>query len=279
MTQGPWQNNYGGPGGQNSDGIIVPARTSILAVSSLVFSLVCCLPGTGAIAAALGGGALVQIGRSEGRLTGKALAIVGMILGLITSVVWIGAALGAAGTWNSIRTGIEPAVTAVQSADVTKIKALLTPQAAAAASDAQILKFSNDVNLKLGKFQSITGNLIEVANFYLNMGRVLPPDLLQEFQLGKAAYLPIPIDFEKGSVTVLLKLPADNQSRAQSGSFGGILTNIIVILPDGTRLVMLEEAAATPTSAQPGAAPAAAPTDAPADAPADAGQPSKKPGF
>jgi hypothetical protein len=271
MTQGPWQ-NYGGPAGQSSDGIVVPARTSILAVSSLVFSLVCCIPGTGAIAAALGGGALVQIGRSEGRLTGKALAIVGLVLGMITSVIWIGGALGASAMWNGLRMAVEPAIASVQSSDVTKVKSLLTTQAAAAAGDAQIHKFSAEVNDKLGKFQGITASLIDVVSFYSSLSSIMPAEYLQEMQLGKSAFLPIPIDFEKGKAVIYFKLPAGNQSSAQSGSFAGMFTNIIIVLPDGTRLVMLDEAAA-------GANAPTKPGAPPADAPADGTEPGKKPGF
>ena len=40
-------------------------RMSVLAVMSLVFSIICCIPGTGAIGTLLGTAALFRISRSE----------------------------------------------------------------------------------------------------------------------------------------------------------------------------------------------------------------------
>ena len=62
-----------------------PVRTSLLAIASLVMSLVCCLPGFPLLGALLGIVALVAIA-SNAALAGKGLAIAGIVLGLLLTL-------------------------------------------------------------------------------------------------------------------------------------------------------------------------------------------------
>ncbi len=74
--------------------IAAPQRTSILAILSLVCSLICLIPGTGVLAAIFGISALVGIRGSRGRVGGTGLAIAGLIVGLLFTMVWIGIVVG-----------------------------------------------------------------------------------------------------------------------------------------------------------------------------------------
>lgn len=66
-------------------------RTSALAVASLVFGVLACVPFLGLLAILLGAGALLRIRSAEGRLGGSAFAAVGLSMGafnvLISSVI------------------------------------------------------------------------------------------------------------------------------------------------------------------------------------------------
>ena len=65
-----------------------------LAVASVVFGLLCCIPGSGLIGTILGGAGLIRISQSEGRLTGRGMAFFGLVLGLFGTVVWLALGTG-----------------------------------------------------------------------------------------------------------------------------------------------------------------------------------------
>ncbi len=67
-----------------------PRRTSVMAILSLVCGLVCVVPGIGVLATIFGITSLVGINRSRGRVGGTGLAITGIVLGLLFSMIWIG---------------------------------------------------------------------------------------------------------------------------------------------------------------------------------------------
>lgn len=78
----------GGPGGYDA---LPPQRTSGMAVTSLILAIlgimllgILCIP-----AVIFAGVALSDIGRSQGRLAGKGLAIGGLVVGVIGSVLWL----------------------------------------------------------------------------------------------------------------------------------------------------------------------------------------------
>jgi len=279
MTQGPW-NTPGSDFPSNTQPAYVQARRiSGLAVSSLVFSLVCCLPGTGAIAAALGGGALVSIGKSEGRLSGRPLAIAGLVLGLLFSGVWIALTLGASATWASVRQGVTPALTALENADLSKIQPLMVSELTGAVGDEQLLRFSAEIKQKLGSPVGLPANLLTVTQFYIStmFGGTLPAAYLAQMstQPPTALFLPVPVQFTKGQATVLLHLPVSGRAQASSGKLTGLLRNIIIITADGTEIKLLPDDVASGKLA---GEPATAPDSS--EAPASTEEPAKKkPGF
>lgn len=87
MTQNPYEQREESWGADVADEYVGEQRLSLMALFSLIFSLICFVPGAGLVGALLGIGGLVSIGKSRGRLTGKGLAITGLVLGLILSVL------------------------------------------------------------------------------------------------------------------------------------------------------------------------------------------------
>src|SRR6185295_12076795 len=89
MTRNPYAHPI-----EDEPGEPVRARVSDLAVSSLVFGILCCIPGSGLIGVILGGSGLLAIGRSDGRLSGRTLAFIGLLLGVLGSAGWLAIGVG-----------------------------------------------------------------------------------------------------------------------------------------------------------------------------------------
>ncbi len=94
MSQSPYAGTMS-PGGYEMS---PAARTSVMAVLAVVFAILC-LPPTGLLAILLGTAALMAIGRSQGKLEGRGAAISGIILGLITTVLWGALMIGVLQAW------------------------------------------------------------------------------------------------------------------------------------------------------------------------------------
>jgi len=94
MSQSP----YAGTNSPSGFEALPPARTSVLAVLAVIVAILC-VPGTGLLAILFGAIALAAIGRSQGALEGRGAAISGIILGLITTVLWGAAFMGVLQVW------------------------------------------------------------------------------------------------------------------------------------------------------------------------------------
>lgn len=244
----PWQSGPGvgsgstfGSGQMGGDALLQrPARTSILAVASLVFGIVCCLPFTGPIAIALGGASIVAVGKSQGRLSGRPLAITGLILGVISSAIWIFGLIGAMQVWNNLRQSVTPMMTTLQGTNTDEVKKIVTGSVASSLSDAQILQFSSEFQATLGKVQGLPASLLDVISFYSTIGATMPPEYLKAMQAKSANYLPLPVDFEKGRAIILLELPMTVSATNNQSGLSGMITNVIVIAPDGTQIKLVD---------------------------------------
>jgi len=245
-------------------------RTSVMAILSLVMGGLCCLPITGPVAVALGGASLYSISRSEGRLTGKPMAVIGLVLGLISAAVWVSFAVGASSEWNSVRQSAMRMVTALENGDIAGVRQALPLASKAGLTDLQVQRFSAEVQTKLGKVKGVPTNFGEIIKYYMNIRSALPPEILAEMtdKTNPVRYVPLPVDFEKGRATVLLRM---TQSGQNITSALDLVENLVISLPDGTLLRLIEK----PT---PGATPLTTPeSDPAADAPTEVEK--KKPGF
>ena len=266
----PFQPAMAGGGGFDQ-GMAVKSRLSALAVSSLVFSLICCLPGTGAIATILGAGGLVRISQSQGRLSGKSLAIVGIVLGLLCTMAWVGVSIGIAGSWQMFAKPVDDFMVSAEKPDYDVARRVLTPEASKLADDATIKAFVDSYQAELGSFAGVPRNLIEAAKGY--MGANLPPSVVSGMSAGntaQAAMFPIPANFQNGQATVLLVM---DPSQSAGGGLLGTVTNVRVITRSGREFILFVDATA------PAAAPKSVNPASPAGLTDEEAAPVKKPGF
>jgi|GEM_PF-2268084 len=154
MNQNPYaQNPYGGA----IEAEYAPTRTSVMAILSIVFSLICILPGTGLIGILLGIGALAAIGRSDGRLEGKGAALSGIILGLITTVLWGAVVFGGLQGWTFYTKRMTPVgdrfFQALTARDLDAARAELTVEANESLTDERLLWFTEEIESRIGPVQ------------------------------------------------------------------------------------------------------------------------------
>ncbi len=228
-----------------------PTRVSGLAVTSLVFGLLCCIPVVGIFAMILGGSSLVAISRSEGRLTGRGLATAGLVLGLL-GTIWTG--LIAFGTlqFQSQVQSLTGSYEYAEKHDYTAFRNLFTPAAQQQLTDAQIDEFAAKVQQAWGKHQGATKGIGDIISGY---GAVAPM-FERAPQSAAGDVIPVPIKFEKGRALAFVRInPRQMNSRNMPA-----MENMFIMDPDGNAIWLLP-----PQSGGP--APAPAPTPAPGATP------------
>lgn len=255
MTDNPYAGDFG-----QSEGIYDgPPRTSALAVTSLVLSLICCIPGLGVLGAGLGVGALIGIGGSNGRVGGRGLAVAGIIIGALVSLAWVGVVLSAQqvmgqasqvlyGTTHSMMTEIE-------AGDYNAARGRMVGTAANA-TDEQFDAFRDAYRSAYGSFREIPTGWMEIFAAYAEVGQQI-----QNYQ-GTQNLIPIPASFDSGRV-LMLAVVAQQGGPAQ----GSVIPfeDLWVVLPDGTELRLLSAGPAPTPAPTPGGATEADPDEGGAD--------------
>lgn len=239
-----------------------PARTSALAVSSLVLSLICCIPGFGLFGAALGVGALMGIGGSNGRVGGRGLAAAGIIIGILVTLAWVGAfvavrqVMGQAS--NVLFGSMNQAMTAVEAGDYGAVRLNLGGKAGAA-TDEQFGAFRAGYQAAYGSFRSVPTDWMEIFAAYAEVG-----SLIQNYQ-GRQHLIPIPASFDNGRALMLAIV--DPKGPPSGSSVLIPLEDLWLVLPDGTELRLLSPGGAGPaptgTEAGPGEEPVVPDDDEP----------------
>ncbi len=203
MAQNPYEQNEPGWDADGAEEVVGEQRLSLLALFSLIFSLICLIPGAGAIGALLGVFGLVSIGRSRGRLTGKGLAITGLVLGLIVSVLWGSMVVGAGQAYRYYRDRmIPPVATTVGAAmtDTTLARTGLTEGAGKSVTDEDFAQFAASLSAHYGKFDGAPKDLGSLMEAFGDSMRSQQKD--HTMQGGKRG-VPIPLRFERHSVLVV----------------------------------------------------------------------------
>lgn len=220
-----------------------PARTSVMAVLSLLCSIpFCCVPLTGVLGVILGAMSLAFIGKSHGRLTGKPAAIAGIILGIATTALWTAAVIGALQaktyyTKNMVPVG-EGIVLAMEQGDVDGVRVHFTQDANDELTDARIALVAERMDRELGGFvEAPTG-----------IGRMIEQfgESFQGFQgqggstyqggPGKPAPIPVAMEFDKGAATMWILVDPDALENQQV-----ILMDAVLMLPTGEGVPMLPD--------------------------------------
>ncbi len=254
-------------------------RTSVMAVVSLVLgilSLVMCCAGVGAIAgvpaAGFGIAAIIAINAKQGALSGRGMAVSGIVTGTIglfgTILVWVGVAT----TVNGIATVFRPVMSGIESADVRAVQNVLQPQASAKLDEPTLLAFRKQYQARLGAFQSLDPNAIGFVKTSIQtyFGDPKVQNLIQNH---KRVPLIMPAKFEKGNAQVWLVVPEKTQSSSQKPD---IFVDIMIVPESGDWISLMGIGTSSGTPATPPANPdpSASPATPPA-APADPAAPAQ----
>lgn len=241
------QNPYADPG---ADVFPEAERTSVMAILSLVCSIICCIPGLGLLGTVLGVFALIGIGGSRGRVGGKGLAIAGIILGMLVTVIWIGLVIGGSRAFGAYQGLVGPIMTNIEARDYDAARASFDPTLSTV-DDAALDAFRAAYQAELGSYQRTPDGWIEYIQLFTN------PDVgpnMQKFQ-GRNDIIPNPMIFDQGPALVIFQIDPANQSGPQPQ-----FNDVGVILSSGTEIRLTDFAGElSPPDASPDASPPAEP--------------------
>lgn len=245
MSQNPYASNADFALPQES-------RTSVLAILSLVCSLVCVIPFLGLLGAILGIAAMFGISRSQGMLRGNGMAVTGIVVGLLVTVIWLGIGIGLAqfngALGKRFMVPVSSVVHALEADDFKTARGCFDKSLNAAVTDEQMTAFVASYQVELGHFKSMPQSLMEVLTAYSQV------PAMQNYQGGKGE-IPLPANFDKGPAVILIELPTNQGQAPQSGTWMPPLTNIGVLTPSGKE-IWLQPLRGTPLPPAPAPAPA-----------------------
>ena len=245
------QNPYDQDGGY--DDLAGPERTSALAVTSLVMSLICCIPGLGLLGAGLGVGALMGIGGSRGRVGGKGLATAGIIIGLLMTVAWISfASLVWSGVKEVVRevyTPMHEMMTDIEAGDWDSARSTFPGAPIAMVTDEQFEAFRSTYQAEIGSFASIPTDPGGLFEAYAQVGQQM-----QGFQQpgGQIVLIPVPATFDGSGPVVMIVTMQVAQAGSGPPPSDTPITNISVRLPSGGELKLLSQGALPASPLPPG---------------------------
>lgn len=227
--------------GYETDSMSEPPRTSAMAVVSLVLSVVgCCLP-IGLLGALIGIFSLVGISRSQGRVSGRGLAIAGIIIGVINTGIWIGGWLAVTNGYQAYVKMTSTTLTALETGDYQTVRNHLDPSLTL--TDEQFDAFVEAYRADLGSFQGMAPNVIDFVGDFTdpNVG-----PKMQNYQ-GRQNMMPVAARFAQTKTVVLFMF--DPQAQGGGGAGGGaglVFSDIIIVLSNGDELTLSDFATAAP---------------------------------
>jgi hypothetical protein len=236
-----------------------PQRVSVLAISSLVLSLVCCIPGVSLLGAVLGVFAMVRISQARGRVYGRGMAVAGLVIGLLFTLVWVALGVGFAMFMRDLDV-YGDTMRALDQRDYNRVRELLTPAAAASATDARLEEYRAEVYAEWGAYRTLPGGAFDWLRAYAQQMQNIAQEQQQQMQL-PGEMLPLPAYYERGLALVILRI----DSRSVSPLGAAQAANIAVLDQQDSPMWLVPAAppAAAPTPAPPPQTPEAPPPDDP----------------
>lgn len=212
-----------------------PERTSILAILSLVTSLICCVPGLSILGVFLGIGSMVAIGGSNGRVGGKGLAIAGILLGVLVTIGHGAIGIGAASAWKEVQgamTQMDPAIRGMDTGDYTAARTMFAPSVTV--TDEQFDAFRQAYQADYGPLGAQVIDLVEWASSFGTSSGAF-----QNYQ--GSAMIPMVYDTTNGRITFIMVVRQSDLQNANPGQnpFLGAVSQIGVQRPDGSLLELL----------------------------------------
>lgn len=208
------------------------SRMSVMAVLSLVFSLLCVTSPIGVI---LGVVALFMIGGSQGRTHGKGVAIGGVVVGLVCCTCLTFAMVGGMSFMQLMnREAIKPAgqlLADIDAKNYTQARTRLIKSVGDAITDEQFEEFRTAYQAELGASKKMPESIIEMVTGY---GGIEPAmnTFGKDVQGSGHAKNVIPMrgDFEKGPAMVGIHM---DETRGGSGGKIMPLDNLLIVTNDG----------------------------------------------
>lgn len=255
MTQNPYAQQAG-----FETPMPVAPRTSVAAILALVCSLVCFIPGLSVLAIILGIAALVMISSSEGRVGGKGLAISGILIGLLVSVVWIGGLLlfrGAMGAFNThLITPVSNVFQAIEKKDYSTARTLMnTPSGMPGPTDAEFDAFITAYHAEVGTFQNMPGGMFDYFRSFQRVQGFFQPT-------PGAPEMPIPTEFSQGTAVVLVEFPQGTNPGSSPNPSGLPIVNLGILSSSGNKIWLIPKGTTTPSTPS-GGTPTGAPSGPP----------------
>lgn len=245
-------------------------RVSTMAIASLVFGLLCCIPGSGLIATILGGSALVRIGSSQGRLTGRGMAFTALVLGLLGTVFYLFVGIGASQVAQMFGRYGQQTAQAITSGDSRSLRGMLSASASASLTDEQAQTFFKEVSERAGKFDRLPRGIMAWINDFAAAQPLVNAAGLKAGD-PKETRMPIPAHFDRGLSLIIVEVD-------QGARGAGLFRNLGVQPPTGATIWLMPPGAPAvgPGPGAPKSLPA--PTPPPATSPAPpAGEPAPAP--
>lgn len=253
----------GGFGDFSQDQMPVEQRTSVLAILSLILSLLgLCVPGFGLLGLIFGVVAMVLISGSSGRLSGRGLAAAGIVFGLFVSVIWTAVIYGAKKVADvfgqQIVAPADVTMKAMESGDWATARAGLVSSTADKLTDADFEAFRKAYQDKMGNYQAAPTGFFDFLGQISEMG----PAMSKFQNTNNNGLIPIPMTFAKGKAVIALQI--NPQGGRATGNNAVPITNIQLLMRDGTTVTLYDpdnrqvpgvDSAAPPSDSSPSAAP------------------------
>ncbi len=237
-----------------------PPRTSVLAILSLVCSLICFIPGLSAIGSLFGVFALLGISASKGRVKGTGLAIAGIAVGVIVSLLWIGSAI-------AIQQGAKQYLKMtdvfvdIDSGSYDSARGYLSSSTRPLATDDAFEAFKATYMDDAGQYQGSPEGIWQLIKTFGTLGQSQDPNAVQKTYGRDQA--PVPALFQNGPRWIFVAI--DQSEGNDAGTFRA-LTNVGYWHSDGSLKWLVDPDALRAG----GAAPAASESDEDSqDAPAE----------
>ncbi len=239
MSQNPYTPRD--PFGGSAPVLDVQPRVSGLAVASFVTSLLCCIPGLGAVAAVLGIGSLVSISRSQGRLGGRGLAFTAIVLGVLGTVLWLGLLIGASQMVGYFRP-YHATMAAIEAGNWAGARAELTPAAAGALTDERLNAWREEYRKTYGNFREFPPGLLGLIKGYMAVGQGMQAVNQAQGLYPNRSPVPLPAKFDNGPGAVIFVM-----DQSQIGSGGIPRLDNIGIAGKGSGIIWLIDPSAKPS--------------------------------
>ncbi|MGD9690224.1 MAG: DUF4190 domain-containing protein [Phycisphaerales bacterium] len=225
------------------------SRLSVMAVLSLVFSILCLTAPLGVI---LGVAALFAIGASRGRTHGKGLAVSGVVIGIICSTCLTFALVGGIASAQFMNQNmLKPTgqmMTDIDAEDYAAARTKLLPGVGAAITDEQFAEFRAAYRDELGAFKKTPDTLWEMMSGFSTLGGAMSTFSKDIQAVGQGNnIIPVRGDFENGPAMVGVHVDPTG-GRASGGPGPGQmmpLDNLVIVTNRGT-IIWLRDPRAIP---------------------------------